>query len=131
MAAGDPLAQFRPVSLHPPASLHPAASCVTSPATLDHPRLQRPPLLQRQRSHSRRGSAPLCRGGKEDRREESAVLLVSQTLRAYLGRLSSLFRLPSLTPHPLFPAIRDIFTRKVVRGVLKEIGKGSPDRRIV
>lgn len=43
MAAGDPLAQFRPVSLHPPASLHPAASCVTSPATLDHPRLQATP----------------------------------------------------------------------------------------
>lgn len=41
MAAGDPLAQFHPVSLHPPASLHPAASCVTSPVTLNHPRLCR------------------------------------------------------------------------------------------
>jgi len=72
MAAGDPLAQFRPVSLHPPASLlHPAASCVTSPATLGHPRLQRPPLLHSQRSHSRRRSAPprscrKCGDGRED-----------------------------------------------------------------
>lgn len=66
MAAGDPLAQFHSVSLHPPASLHPAASCVTSPATLNHPRLCRDhPFCTGNAPTLAEVLPPPCRGGKE------------------------------------------------------------------
>lgn len=92
MAAEDPLAQFRPVSLHPPASLHPAASCVTSLTTLDHPRLQRHPFWHWRRSHSRRGSLPYpfaVKKGVED-----------CSFSRFSRRLS--FSPPFLSPFPLF-----------------------------
>lgn len=66
MAAGDPLAQFHPVSLHPPASLHPAASCVTSPVTLNHPRLCRGhPFCTGNAPTLAEALPPPFRGGKE------------------------------------------------------------------
>lgn len=118
MAAEDPLAQFHPVSLHPPASLHSAASCVTSPATLDHPRLQRPSLLHRQRSHSRRDSAPLS-GRKRGRRKDcSSSLDALYFLRIYLHS-------PSLYFTPYFYD----FTHKVVCKRLKR--QHCPHRRII
>lgn len=117
MAAEDPLAQFHPVSLHPPASLHSAASCVTSPATLGHPRLQRPPLLHRQRSHSRRDSAPLS-GRKRGSKDCSSSLDALYFLRVYLSSHSLYF----------IPYFCD-FTRKIAGKRLKR--QRRPDQWII
>lgn len=101
MAAGDPLAQFRPVSLHPPALLYPAASCVTSSATLGHPRLQRPPLLQRLRFPLSPRLRPSIPGRKRGRREDcsSSFRIPPQFLPMYSSSFALLRFISAPTQH--------------------------------
>jgi len=118
MAAGDPLAQFRPVSLHPSASLlHPAASCVTSPATLGHPRLQRPPLLHRSGAPTPAdalphpfGSRRKCGGGREGRRRSSSSPLLAPRSFGYP---------PSSPPRAFSPCVRPCFMSSVTFSLVK------------
>lgn len=111
MAAGDPLAQFHPVSLHPPALLHPAASCVTSPVTLNHPRLCRGhPFCTGNAPTLAEALPPPFRGGKEVGGKTAVPCF--QTPSIFLGR--TFFRASSTS------ALSDIFIPQNCTRMLKE-----------